>query len=103
MTAKASPLAPPDPRYQLAAELHVMSEREAARFLDNMSPRSLQRYRLAGTGPRYIRLGPRCVRYRRSDLQTWLDARVYESTSADPHAAKAGGWHKRKRPELAAA
>ncbi len=34
-----------------------------------------------GTGPRYIRVG-RHVRYRQSDIDAWLNARVVEPRSA---------------------
>ena len=45
---------------------------------------SWQKDRLSGRGPRFIRIG-RLVRYRRSDLEAWLDAHARMSTS-DPGA-----------------
>ena len=41
-----------------------------------------QKDRLKGTGPRFVKLG-RLIRYRRSDVDTWLEAQVRSSTS-DP-------------------
>ncbi len=41
---------------------------------------SWQKDRLAGAGPRFIKVG-RLVRYRPSDVQAWLDARERPSTS----------------------
>ncbi len=47
---------------------------EAAHIL-GLSPRTLEHYRIAGGGPRYVSIGRRCVRYRRSDLIDWIDSR----------------------------
>ena len=44
---------------------------EAARLL-NVTPRCLQDWRLKGTGPRFIRMSPKLVHYRRSDLETFI-------------------------------
>jgi predicted DNA-binding transcriptional regulator AlpA len=46
----------------------------AARFL-GVSIRTLQGWRENGTGPRFIRLSARAVRYRPSDLEAWLAER----------------------------
>jgi len=54
----------------------------AARFLTT-EPRTLEAWRYKATGPVFIRVG-RAIRYRRSDLETWLNARRvdYESVSS---------------------
>jgi predicted DNA-binding transcriptional regulator AlpA len=41
-----------------------------------------QKDRLTGGGPRFIRVG-RLVRYRRADVEEWLDSRTVTSTSAE--------------------
>jgi predicted DNA-binding transcriptional regulator AlpA len=41
---------------------------------------TLEKDRLFGSGPRYVKLG-RLVRYRPSDVQAWLSERVRRSTS----------------------
>jgi predicted DNA-binding transcriptional regulator AlpA len=41
---------------------------------------TLQKDRVAGTGPRFVKMG-RLVRYRPSDVQAWLAERVRQSTS----------------------
>jgi predicted DNA-binding transcriptional regulator AlpA len=38
-----------------------------------LSVSSLRRWRLAGQGPRYVKIGSR-VRYRQEDIHTWLAA-----------------------------
>ena len=47
-----------------------------------VSPRTIEVWRLKGEGPTYTKIG-RLVRYRREDVQEWLDSRVRRSTS-DP-------------------
>ena len=50
---------------------HDLSESQAAELL-RLSTRTLQRYRRDGAGPRFARLGPRKIRYARSDLEAWV-------------------------------
>jgi len=38
--------------------------------------RTLERWASAGIGPRPIKVGPRAVRYRRSEVRDWLDAQT---------------------------
>ena len=53
----------------------VLSEAEAANFL-KLSPRTLQRWRLAKFGPRFLRYSSRCIRYRLEDIRAWQDAQA---------------------------
>lgn len=55
------------------------TQSEAADLL-RVSPRTLERYRVAGTGPRFVKLGRR-VLYRASDLEAWAAANTFASTS----------------------
>jgi predicted DNA-binding transcriptional regulator AlpA len=57
----------------------LLNQKQAARVL-GLSVRTLERHRVAGTGPRWARLG-RLVRYRQSDLTAWVDSNVRLSTS----------------------
>jgi hypothetical protein len=47
-----------------------------------ISTRTLQRWRLEGVGPTYVKLG-RLVRYRQTDLNSFLEERTRTSTSMD--------------------
>ncbi len=77
---------------------------EAARFL-GLSPRTLEKHRTYGTGPRYLKLGGRVV-YVLEDLQTWA-ARGMKNSTSDPgvgtvlpakrHAATAPNYTSRTR------
>jgi hypothetical protein len=55
---------------------------EAAQFL-NLSPRTLEKQRVIGGGPRFRKFGRR-VLYAVIDLEAWANERTCESTS-DPH------------------
>ena len=52
---------------------------EAAAYL-RLSKPTLERFRLTGGGPSYVKLG-RAVRYRRADLDAWVVSRLTRSTS----------------------
>lgn len=56
----------------------LLTEGQAAHLL-SLKPRTLQMWRMRGTGPQYIKVGS-TVRYRTSTLSAWLDARTVKST-----------------------
>jgi excisionase family DNA binding protein len=60
-------------------QTQLLDQREAARLL-RLSERTLERLRLQGGGPSFVKCG-RSVRYRESDLDAWIAARVIGSTS----------------------
>jgi hypothetical protein len=62
-------------------EAALLNTVEAARFL-HLSPRTLERLRLDGSGPRYCKLR-HSVRYRPADLETWLANHARHSTSEE--------------------
>jgi excisionase family DNA binding protein len=57
----------------------LMPTAEAADYL-KMARSTLAKARLHGTGPRFIKIG-RAVRYRRADLDAWINARYADSTA----------------------
>jgi excisionase family DNA binding protein len=57
----------------------LLSQREAATLL-HLSERTLERFRVSGTGPKFVRMG-RSIRYRLTDLEAYIAARVVSSTS----------------------
>jgi predicted DNA-binding transcriptional regulator AlpA len=57
----------------------LLNQREAAAML-RLSERTLERMRLLGTGPRYVKAS-RLIRYRDEDLESWIAARTRTSTS----------------------
>lgn len=59
------------PKYD---EMKLYSPTDAAGLL-GLQPRTLERHRREGTGPRFIRISATCVRYRRRDLLQWIEER----------------------------
>ena len=57
----------------------LMTTQQAAGYV-RLGTSTLNKLRLTGDGPRYAKLGG-AVRYRRMDLDAWLDSRIISSTS----------------------
>jgi predicted DNA-binding transcriptional regulator AlpA len=73
--------APASPRPAGSPESDLLTTTEAAPHV-RLSPRTLEKYRVLGGGPKYKKLGAR-VFYSSSDLKAWLESRTFEMTS-DP-------------------
>lgn len=46
-----------------------------------MSRGALAQLRYLGTGPRYVKLTGRAIRYRECDINTWIEANLRNSTA----------------------
>jgi hypothetical protein len=46
---------------------------EATSQIIDVDIRTLERWRQLRIGPTYLRLSKRCIRYRRADLEAWLE------------------------------
>jgi excisionase family DNA binding protein len=57
----------------------LLTQAEAARFL-RLSERTLERLRVSGGGPKYVKIGRR-VFYRQQDLEAWVADHLVGSTS----------------------
>lgn len=77
--AMPTPGAQPGPEY--------LTTQEAAGFL-RLSPRTLEKQRVLGGGPRFHKFGARVV-YAITDLRAWADGRAYDMTS-DPGYVQRG-------------
>ena len=77
---------------QSAPPARYLTNDEAAAFL-RLSPRTLEKQRVIGGGPRFRKFGRR-VMYAVIDLETWADARSFEMTS-DPEYSEQ---HTARRP-----
>ena len=60
---------------------------EAAKIV-KLSPSTLAKMRVSGTGPKYTKAGPKVVLYLKTDLQEWLLNRRRSSTSEVVEVAK---------------
>ena len=49
----------------------------------NITPRTSNEWRRQNTGPAYVRVGPRRILYRRSDVETWLASRTFKHRAAE--------------------
>ena len=59
----------------------LLSPPEVAEEL-RVSVGHLGQMRYLGTGPRYLKMGGKAVRYRRSDIDAWIEANMRTSTGA---------------------
>jgi excisionase family DNA binding protein len=60
----------------------MLTTHEAASYM-RLSARTLERLRVQGTGPKFVRLANRSIRYRQQDLDAHVAARVVASTSEE--------------------
>jgi predicted DNA-binding transcriptional regulator AlpA len=58
----------------------LLNETQAADILC-YSVRALQNWRHRGGGPRFVKVSARSVRYRYSDLVSWIESRTVSNTS----------------------
>ena len=65
--------------------LVLLTTRQAAERL-GLSPRTLERYRVTGDGPEFVKMG-HAVRYVAGKLNEWIEARTRRSTSDDGSAS----------------
>ena len=77
MAVQATPGSPQPPP---ALQDEMLISTDAAAILIGMSASWLTKSRMAGDGPRYLKIGKR-VLYRPSDLWTWVEAHQRRSTS----------------------
>ena len=75
-------------RCALAAQRYLTND-EAAEYL-RLSPRTLEKQRVIGGGPKFRKFGRR-VMYAVSDLDAWADQRSYEATSDPEYAERHAG------------
>lgn len=65
--------------------LDRMNTQRAADYL-GLRPTTLNNWRIAGKGPRFMRIGSRVV-YRQADLDAYLETRTVETTDSRAAAA----------------
>jgi len=57
----------------------ILNTREAADYVRLGKP-TMERFRISGEGPVFVKLGG-AVRYRKADLDSWIETRRVRSTS----------------------
>jgi len=63
----------------------ILTTEEAAAYLQ-VKPTTLEQWRWNGKGPQFIKLG-RCCRYRKADLEAFIEGRAFTSTTEAQAAA----------------
>ena len=63
-----------------------VSAKEAARIL-GVHPNTLCKWRISGKGPAFIKIGRR-VRYRMTEISTWMSERTYLNTAQDQRSGR---------------
>lgn len=58
----------------------LLTTTDAAEFL-GVSRRTLEGWRVKGGGPRFVSVSRGMVRYRRTDLESWIEGRVVANTT----------------------
>jgi excisionase family DNA binding protein len=64
-----------------------LTRRESAAYL-KVSVKLLEKLASAGTGPRYFRAGGKLARYRKGDLDAWMQAQTFGGGSDVPAPRK---------------
>jgi len=72
----------------------VIDQNAAAQYLD-VEPRTLEAWRSRGIGPQFVRYSRRCVRYRVSDLERWVETHLVRAP------IDSGGEHSAQPPSCA--
>lgn len=57
----------------------LFTTKMAAQFL-NVSKATLARWRMEKAGPAWVKVSSNAVRYRREDLDAWVESRRHEAT-----------------------
>lgn len=65
--------------------LTTLTPLQAARYL-GISESALRLWRSRREGPRYFKAGEKLIRYRRSDLDAWIESRLSEASISDARA-----------------
>jgi predicted DNA-binding transcriptional regulator AlpA len=66
----------------IAEMMKYLDEATAARLL-KVGQRTLQRWRISGHGPRFIRAGPRRVLYDAAEIERWASSRTFAHRAAE--------------------
>lgn len=65
----------------MAEQQDVLTPVQAARYI-GVSQAVLRFWRSRGEGPRFFRAGNKLIRYRRGDLDVWIEARLSQPALA---------------------
>lgn len=64
-----------------------LDEQELSKYL-GVSTRTIQRWRVSGEGPPWIRMGARAIRYSVKSCKAWAEQRTYKHYAQELNASK---------------
>ena len=67
----------------------LLTPKKAASYL-GVSDAALRLWRSEGKGPRFFRAGEKLIRYRRADLDFWIEARLSQPSGAKADTTQRG-------------
>lgn len=68
----------------MTVEQHLATGNEVAEYL-GITPNALAKMRMDGSGPEFIRVNSRTIRYQWATVNKWLESRTH--TTTDDYAA----------------
>jgi hypothetical protein len=71
-----------------SAPLDALFSQKTPAAVLNLSEATFERHRWAGTGIPFIKLSPRCCRYRKSDIVAWLNKHQSLQSTSQADAAE---------------
>ncbi|MFZ1998501.1 MAG: helix-turn-helix domain-containing protein [Candidatus Sulfotelmatobacter sp.] len=66
----------------MTEQQNTLTPKKAASYL-GISEAALRLWRSRGEGPRHFRAGAKLIRYRRADLDFWIESRLSEPSPAE--------------------
>tara|TARA_R100000808_G_scaffold17177_2_gene38155 strand:- start:177 stop:389 length:213 start_codon:yes stop_codon:yes gene_type:complete len=69
----------------MAYPQNMMASRDAASYL-GVTHNTLKTWRRTGEGPVFYRYSSRCIRYRRADLDAWIESQSASTVEAPTDA-----------------
>jgi predicted DNA-binding transcriptional regulator AlpA len=72
---------------QVTEQQNSLTPRQAANYI-GVSDAALRLWRSEGRGPRFFRAGEKLIRYRRADLDFWVESRLSQSGTSEARAGQ---------------
>ncbi len=74
-------------RHRSPREPLLLTEKETSK-ITGFSIRTHQKWRIEGRGPKFMRISSRAIRYRRQDIEQWIESQQLRSSTSDSDDAR---------------
>jgi predicted DNA-binding transcriptional regulator AlpA len=78
----------------------ILNTTQAAEYIGR-GPSTVEKWRVKGLGPKFVRVGPRCVGYTPADLDEWIASLPRCTSTSEVETPLRGPGRPRKRVEAA--